>query len=350
LVSSTALGDDLLDPTAAAFADALADDGDVLLLVADSSGGRPTRSAHGGFEITRVPVPVNGSALRRSVGLVAVTGAGAILAPADVVVALGNDSVAQGAALLLAAAIRRPLVLIEYEVEESARGDESLRQAARKRAALVLVADTNGRANGQVPGEAAGIVAEDATPGAFTVLHYGYVGPRQDVASLVRAMTLLRDIEGAHVVIAGSGPLATELHELIERLEIERVELVPFQPRREAAALLRRASVHFFGLIDASDDLVSRRLRRAAATRRPIIAAVPADSAAASFVHSTGVGTIVPPKRPADIAFAVRDQYDRWRSDGPDLAPVRESSSQEPVRQWAEAVARIADARRSAGT
>jgi hypothetical protein len=345
LVSSTGLAEGLLDPTAAAVADALANDGDVVLLVADSSGGRPTRSARRGVEIARVPVPANESVLRRTAAVAAVAAAGAVLPRADVVVALGNDSVTQGAALLLAASLRRPLVLIEYEVEESMRCDESLRQAARKRASLVVDADTG--ASTRV--EAAGPATEEFVHGAgspeasFTVLHYGYIGPRQDVASLVRAMTLLRDMDGAHVVIAGSGPLASDVHELVERLEVDRVELLPFQPQRQAAALLQRASVHFFGLKDASADLVSHRLRRAAETRRPIIAAVPADSAPASFARSTGVGVVVPPIRPADVAFALREQYDRWRQEGPALAPRREGAPHEAVQQWARAVVQVVE-------
>jgi hypothetical protein len=350
LVSSTALAEGLVDPTAAAVADALADDGDVVLLVADSSGGPPTRSAHRGVEVARVPVPSNESPLRRTVALAAVAAAGALLPPADVVVALGNDSVAQGAALLLAASFRRPLVLIEYEVEESTRCDESLRQAARRRASLVVDADNS--ASTRV--EAAGAAIEEVVYAAglpdapFTVLHYGYIGPRQDVATLVRAMTLLRDMERAHVVIAGSGPLASDVHELVERLEVDRVELLPFQSQHEAAALLQRASVHFFGLKDASADLVSHRLRRTVETRRPIIAAVRADSASASFVRKTGVGVVVPPVRPADVAFALREQYDLWRQDGPVLAPRREGSPHEAVRQWAQAVVQVVEGRRVA--
>ncbi len=56
------------------------------------------------------------------------------------------------------------------------------------------------------------------------------------------------------------------------------------------------------------------------ASRRPILAAVPPEGAAAELVLATGAGVVAPPDDPEAIAAALGDLHERFRNGGlPDV-------------------------------
>ncbi len=74
--------------------------------------------------------------------------------------------------------------------------------------------------------------------GRFVVMHSGNVGHAQDLDSLVRAATFLRDRDDVRIVIAGFGARHGEMVALAERLEVaETVRFLPYQKRERASAL-----------------------------------------------------------------------------------------------------------------
>ena len=70
-------------------------------------------------------------------------------------------------------------------------------------------------------------------------MHSGNVGHAQDLDTLVRATTFLRDLDDLAVVIVGFGARHAEIQSLAARLETDRVRFLPYQPRERAAALAR---------------------------------------------------------------------------------------------------------------
>ena len=69
-------------------------------------------------------------------------------------------------------------------------------------------------------------------------MHSGNVGHAQDLDSLVRAATFLRDREDIRIVIAGFGARHAEMVELAARLDVEdMVRFLPYQERRPASVL-----------------------------------------------------------------------------------------------------------------
>src|SRR5260221_9347108 len=79
---------------------------------------------------------------------------------------------------------------------------------------------------------------------AFVVMHSGNVGHAQDLDSLVRAATFLRDLDDLRIVIIGSGARQAELEALSQRLEVDQVQFLDYQPRDRLAESLSAADLH----------------------------------------------------------------------------------------------------------
>jgi colanic acid biosynthesis glycosyl transferase WcaI len=144
---------------------------------------------------------------------------------------------------------------------------------------------------------------------AFVVMHSGNVGHAQDLDSLVRAMTYLRDVERLRAVIIGRGARHSELVELAERLEVDdAVTFMNYQPREQLAYSLSAADIHVVGLASGlAGFAVPSRLYGILAVARPVIVAADDDSETARVVREVGCGVVVPPNRPDAIAGAIRE-------------------------------------------
>jgi colanic acid biosynthesis glycosyl transferase WcaI len=141
----------------------------------------------------------------------------------------------------------------------------------------------------------------------FVVMHSGNVGHAQDLDSLIRAATLLRDVEDLAVAIIGGGARYDELVELANRLDADRVSFLPYQPREVLSHSLSAADVHVVGLARGlAGYVVPSRLYGILAAARPVIVAADEESETAALVESVGCGIVVPPGRPELLADAIR--------------------------------------------
>jgi glycosyltransferase involved in cell wall biosynthesis len=146
----------------------------------------------------------------------------------------------------------------------------------------------------------------------FSVMHSGNVGHAQNLDTLVRAATFLRDLDDLRILIVGFGARHDELVALSERLEAESVRFLPYQPREVLPDSLSSADVHFVGLgRGLSGYVVPSRLYGILAAGRPVIVAADADSETAQVVEAVGCGVVIPPGRPDLLAAAIRDLRDR---------------------------------------
>lgn len=145
----------------------------------------------------------------------------------------------------------------------------------------------------------------------FVVMHSGNVGHAQDLESLVRATTFLRDLNDLSIVIIGTGARHAALVELAERLEAHAVTLLPYQDRSVLSQSLSAADVHVVGLARGlSGYVVPSRLYGVLSAARPVIAAADRDSETAKVVETVGCGLVVQPGRPELLANAIRDAHD----------------------------------------
>lgn len=143
---------------------------------------------------------------------------------------------------------------------------------------------------------------------AFVLMHSGNIGHAQDLDTLVRAATFLRDLDDLRIVIAGFGARHAELTALAIRLEVtETVRFLPYQPREVLAESLSAAHLHFVGLARGlSGFVVPSRLYGILAAGRPVIVGADADSETARLVDAVGCGVVLPPGRPELVAGVVR--------------------------------------------
>jgi colanic acid biosynthesis glycosyl transferase WcaI len=145
----------------------------------------------------------------------------------------------------------------------------------------------------------------------FVVMHSGNVGHAQDLDSLVRAATFLRDLDDLVITIIGTGARHAELVALAERLEVEQVNFFYYQNRAVLPESLSAADVHVVGLARGlAGYVVPSRLYGILAAGRPVIAAADAESETAQVVERVGCGIVVPPGRPELLARAIRDAHD----------------------------------------
>jgi glycosyltransferase involved in cell wall biosynthesis len=331
--------------------EALAADYEVTVVVG-AAPGQPERSERGGVSIlrTRSTTYDRTQLSRRAANyLTYITGAvhtSLTLPRPDVVVCMTDPPFIGAAAQLVARRFRVPLVAISQDVfpEIAVRLGRlrnpvvigvlggliasSLRYADR----TVVIGETMRQrivAKGVDParirvipnwGDAHGITPQPrdnawsrahGLAGRFVVMHSGNVGHAQDLDSLIRASTLLRDLADLHIVIVGSGARHAELIALAERLEADSVEFLPYQPREQLSDSLSSASVHFVGLARGlAGFVVPSRTWGVLAAGRPVLAAAEDESETAVVVRETACGVVVPPGDPFRLAEAIRACHD----------------------------------------
>jgi colanic acid biosynthesis glycosyl transferase WcaI len=152
---------------------------------------------------------------------------------------------------------------------------------------------------------------EHGLAGKFVVMHFGNVGHAQDLDTLIRATTLLRDLDDLVVPIVGVGARLEELKELAETLEADQVRFLPWQAYENRAAPISAAHVHVVGLARGlAGYIVPSRMWGVLAAGRPVIAAAEDESETAAVVRETGCGLVVPPGDSLRLAEAVRECHD----------------------------------------
>jgi len=145
----------------------------------------------------------------------------------------------------------------------------------------------------------------------FVVMHSGNVGHAQDLDTLIRATTLLRDLDDLLVLVVGTGARRAELAELRDVLEADKVEFLEFQPRDVLPQSLAAADVHVVGLARGlAGYIVPSRLYGVLAAGRPVIAAAEEESETAHLVRDARCGTVVPPGDPLRLAEVIRACHD----------------------------------------
>ena len=142
-------------------------------------------------------------------------------------------------------------------------------------------------------------------------MHSGNVGHAQDLDSLVRAATFVRDLDDLAIYIIGTGARHAELMALADLLEVDQVTFLYYQSRDVLADSLSAADIHVVGLAHGlAWYVVPSRLYGILAVARPVIVAADSESETAQVVERVGCGIVVPPGRPELLARAIRDAHD----------------------------------------
>jgi colanic acid biosynthesis glycosyl transferase WcaI len=150
---------------------------------------------------------------------------------------------------------------------------------------------------------------EQGVDDAFVVMHSGNVGHAQDLDTLVRAATFLRDLDRLQVMVIGFGARHGELTRLAQRLEVtSTVRFLGYQPRGRLSLSLASADLHYVGLARGlAGYVVPSRLYGILSVGRPVLVSADADSETLKLVEAAGCGVVVPPGRPELVAGVIRD-------------------------------------------
>jgi glycosyltransferase involved in cell wall biosynthesis len=143
----------------------------------------------------------------------------------------------------------------------------------------------------------------------LVVMHSGNIGHAQDLDTLVRAATFLRDLDRLRIMVIGFGARHGELTRLAQRLEVTRtVQFLDYQPREQLPLSLASGDLHYVGLARGlSGFVVPSRLYGILAAGRPALVSADADSEIVRIVEEVGCGIVVPPGRPELVASVIRD-------------------------------------------
>ena len=145
----------------------------------------------------------------------------------------------------------------------------------------------------------------------FVVMHSGNVGNAQDLDTLIRAATLLRDVDDLTIAIVGDGVRRAELEALARNEGATNVRFLPYQPRETLSESLSAADVHVVGLAAGlAGYVVPSRIYGILAVACPVICAAEAESETAQLVERAGCGVVVPPGSPERLAHAIRSAHD----------------------------------------
>jgi len=334
--------------------EALAEDMDVKVVTGVLHGheGEPRRVMHQGVEIVRVP----STSFERSRFFARAANYASYLSSAllsgvrgrrpDVVLCMTDPPIVANVALLVARRYRAPLVVISQDVfPEIAVQLKRLENPVlmsllrglvgiylRRADRIVAIGETMRtrlEEKGAPPDRLRVIPnwvdtarlgpLEKANPWArnsrldekFVVMHSGNVGHAQDLDSLVRAATFLRDLDDLKIMIIGTGARHAELVGLTELLQADQVQFLYYQSRGVLPQSLSAADVHVVGLAPGlAGYVVPSRLYGILAVARPVIVAADPDSETAQVVERIGCGIVVPPGRPELLARAIRDAHD----------------------------------------
>jgi glycosyltransferase involved in cell wall biosynthesis len=151
--------------------------------------------------------------------------------------------------------------------------------------------------------------AEHGLDDLFVVMHSGNIGHAQDLDTLVRAATFLRDLERLRIMVIGFGARHGEMVRLAQRLEVtSTVRFLGYQPREQLSLSLSSGDLHYVGLARGlSGFVVPSRVYGVLAVGRPVLVSADADSESVRIVEDVGCGLVVPPGRPDLVAGVIRD-------------------------------------------
>ena len=181
----------------------------------------------------------------------------------------------------------------------------------------------------------------------FRLTHTGSFFGRRDPRPF---LTALAD-SGLDVVTRFAGDFRPADREWAEGLGLaDRLELIPYVPRRRALELQRDSEALLLLIPEAGGrgrGVLSGKVFEYLAAERPILAVVPPDGAAAALIRETGAGVVVPPEDVPAIREALEGLHARWQAgqlDGTPLDPEtkRRLSREARIEELAELLRSVA--------
>jgi glycosyltransferase involved in cell wall biosynthesis len=153
-------------------------------------------------------------------------------------------------------------------------------------------------------------------------------------------LTALKQSGLDDAVVRFLGDFRSTDREWVEQQQLgDRVELIPYAPRRRSLELQRDSDVLLLLIPDAAGrgkGVLTGKVFEYLAAERPILAVVPPEGAAADLISSTGAGIVVAPDDVDGMTAALLDLHARWKAGSLAGTPLSED--------WRDKVSRRARA------
>jgi colanic acid biosynthesis glycosyl transferase WcaI len=144
--------------------------------------------------------------------------------------------------------------------------------------------------------------------GKFVVMYAGNLGRTAAMDEVLDAAGLIHEKERVRFVIVGEGADRDRLWGRIQSEGLDKVLLLPFQPRESFPEMMAAADIHLVTLnTQSSSYSLPSKTFNIMASGRPILAVTPSDSEPAKIVTEGQCGINVPPGRPDALAASILD-------------------------------------------
>jgi glycosyltransferase involved in cell wall biosynthesis len=157
----------------------------------------------------------------------------------------------------------------------------------------------------------------------FRITHAGSFFGKRDPRPFLTALAQVDDVVARFV-----GDFRAADREWAKSLDLgDRLELLPYVPRRRSLALQRDSEALLLLIPDAGGrgrGVLTGKVFEYLAAERPILGLVPPDGAAARLLEETGAGTVVAPDDLDGTVRALTALRDRWQAGSLDGTPLSE--------------------------
>jgi colanic acid biosynthesis glycosyl transferase WcaI len=141
----------------------------------------------------------------------------------------------------------------------------------------------------------------------FVVLYAGNLGHSQNLEHVLECAALLRDQDHIAFVIVGNGSRKPYLEAQAQRMGLDNIRFIPFQPWEDVPEIYAAADISLITLRKGiALDSVPSKAYTIMASGRPILAAVDPGSDAWNLVQQAQCGLCVEPENPQALAEAIR--------------------------------------------
>jgi glycosyltransferase involved in cell wall biosynthesis len=159
----------------------------------------------------------------------------------------------------------------------------------------------------------------------FRITHAGSFFGKRDPRPF---LTALQESGLDDVVARFLGDFRSTDREWAEQLDLgERLELIPYAPRRRSLELQRDSEALLLLIPEAGGrgkGVLSGKVFEYLAAERPILAVVPPEGAAAELIREAGAGVVIAPDDVPGIAAALQVMHAAWKAGALDAAPLSE--------------------------
>ncbi len=143
--------------------------------------------------------------------------------------------------------------------------------------------------------------------GKFVVLYSGSFGATHDMRSVIGAAQRLRDLDDVHFLLIGGGTREREVADLVAAADLPNLTLLSFQPLEMLPCSLASADCAVVCLDEGYEGIaVPSKTYYALAAGSAILAVSPSETELTDLVREEGCGVHVLPRRPEELAAAIR--------------------------------------------